>query len=158
MSSDDPDPHGTRGSTAHHALDYKKEVKSFSSADILAAYKAGARGEKDRGVPSITKEASRQEGTQPVKSFNSADLAANVSQAKSGGADTLTSKPTAAAPASATPPSAAQTPSGESGVKVRAHAAPQRPQHECAHRAALCAPWASRRFHCSLCSPPAAGA
>ena len=41
----DPDPHGTRGSTVHHALDYKKEVKKFSSADILASFHAAQRGE-----------------------------------------------------------------------------------------------------------------
>jgi hypothetical protein len=41
----DPDPHGTRGSTVHHALDYKKEVKKFSSADILNSFKAAQRGE-----------------------------------------------------------------------------------------------------------------
>lgn len=34
------DPHGSRGSTAHHALDFRGEVKKFSSAELLAQFKA----------------------------------------------------------------------------------------------------------------------
>lgn len=43
-SLEEKDPHGTRGSTEHHALDYKKEVKAFSSADILASFQSAQRG------------------------------------------------------------------------------------------------------------------
>ena len=43
--ADSLDPHGTRGSTDRHALDYKGEVKSFSSADILASFAAAKRGD-----------------------------------------------------------------------------------------------------------------
>ena len=49
-SLEEKDPHGTRGSTEHHALDYKKEVKAFSSADILASFQSAQRGGgKSRG-------------------------------------------------------------------------------------------------------------
>ena len=43
--ADSLDPHGTRGSTERHALDYKGDVKSFSSADILASFAAAKRGD-----------------------------------------------------------------------------------------------------------------
>eukprot|EP00966_Prymnesium_polylepis_P030805 717018-Prymnesium_polylepis.1 len=146
----DDDPHGTRGSTVHHALDYKKEVKSFSSADILAAFKAGNRGEVDRGVPSQPSTKGSASDAPPVKSFNSADLAANISQAKAGGPDTLSSKPAASTPASASAsasqpgppagPPAERAPSGETGVKVR--------------RAAACSPACSQaNAHGPLPSP-----
>ena len=50
----DPDPHGTRGSTVHHALDYKGEVKAFSGADIMAQFRAAQRGEAlPQGKPGL---------------------------------------------------------------------------------------------------------
>ena len=51
--ADDLDPHGTRGSTEHHALDYKKEVKKFSSADILNSFKNAQMGKGDTGVKTV---------------------------------------------------------------------------------------------------------
>ena len=93
--SDDQDPHGTRGSTQHHALDYKKEVKKFSSADILAAYKSGKSSvpslpkEPDKAAAGAGSESSAEfhalDYKKEVKKFSSADLVANVSQAKRSG-------------------------------------------------------------------------
>ena len=93
-SLENPDPHGTRGSTEHHALDYKKEVKSFNSADILAAFNAAKSGGPDRGVP--TSAPSQPAPSAPaappaptpaaaaVRSFNSADLIGNLDKATKG--------------------------------------------------------------------------
>ena len=145
MGPGDDDPHGSRGSTQHHALDYKKEVKSFSSADILAAYKSAGRGAPDRGVPSHTRDkapdavdaARGQSGvgsqglnsTGSVKSFNSADLVSNVSQARRSGfaTDNLTgAEPSGTKSASAATPDAASSTAAspangvvaETGLKV----------------------------------------
>ena len=43
------DPHGARGSTEHHALDYELEVKAFSSAELLASLHA--TGDSASGSP-----------------------------------------------------------------------------------------------------------
>ena len=42
---DEEDPHGTRGSTVHHALDYKREVRGYSSAELLANIAKVKRGD-----------------------------------------------------------------------------------------------------------------
>ena len=47
VSVDEEDPHGTRGTTAWWPLDNRREVLRFSSADVVAAYKA-ARGDVSR--------------------------------------------------------------------------------------------------------------
>ena len=39
------DPHGARGSTEHHALDYKGTVKQYNSADILASFNSASSGQ-----------------------------------------------------------------------------------------------------------------
>jgi hypothetical protein len=84
----DPDPHGTRGSTVAHALDYRGEVKKFSSADILATFKAAQRGEKIVKVPEQKPEAAAggASGAAPgeVRAFSSSDLMASVEHAKRG--------------------------------------------------------------------------
>ncbi len=118
----DPDPHGTRGSTEHHALDYKKEVKSFNSSDILAAFNAATSGARDNGVPSSSKSAPSGGGgggsaadnapnihgaldsKQEVAAFSSSDILANLEKAKQGD---FTAGPIASRPR-ANPPAAGQ--------------------------------------------------
>ena len=93
------DPHGARGSTEHHALDYKGSVKKFNSADIMAAFNAASAGDAARGAtvkaigeepPSATA-ASAAAGPQgdaadahAVKSFNSADLQRTMAGSSTG--------------------------------------------------------------------------
>ena len=56
------DPHGTRGSTERHALDYKGDVKAFSSADILASFSAfNSQATQRSSVPA----SKRNEGNVP---------------------------------------------------------------------------------------------
>ena len=155
------DPHGARGSTEHHALDYKGTVKSYNSADIMSAFKAATQGQvegstvasKEVPVGSRTVEARTEVAGSnfhalsykgPVKSFNSADLIANMAGAMTG-QDSLNgigfaSSISSPAPgserasevsvvASAGPP---PNDDGESGIKVR--------PNPCGPTASLCKP------------------
>lgn len=96
------DPHGARGSTEHHALDYKGSVKKFNSADIMAAFNAASVGDQARGAtvkaigedPSSSAVAATSVAAGPqgdaagakgaIKSFNSADLQRNMAGSSTG--------------------------------------------------------------------------
>ena len=117
--ADNLDPHGSRGSTEHHALNYKGEVKSFSSADIMAAFSNASRGGPDRGVPSMSASASTAAGEpaarDQVRTFNSADVQANIEKAKRGEFSAEAAYTSAARPE----PAAATKPQAEGDVRVR---------------------------------------
>ena len=104
------DPHGARGSTEHHALDYKKEVKSFNSADILASFRRAQRGEVDetslpdqlasgtaaaRGAAPASAADAQQETYHSldfkgeVTAFSSESIRANANRAVTGQGDTI---------------------------------------------------------------------
>lgn len=112
------DPHGSRGSTEHHALDYKKEVKRFSSSDILAAYKASARGEKVAALPTLSSR-SDDENKRASEPGPAAE-----EKGKGGEASASSSAPT---PAPAAAPSAAGSESLDKSIKVGAPPSPLSP-------------------------------
>jgi len=110
------DPHGSRGTTEHHALDYKKEVQAFSTADILAAAQQGgavarrparALGGGGGGPPGATAAAAPPANTpgnhhaldykSEVRAFSSADILKAFSNSQSGKPDEgIASAPAAA--------------------------------------------------------------
>ncbi|KAL3904276.1 MAG: hypothetical protein SGPRY_011349, partial [Prymnesium sp.] len=108
------DPHGSRGSTEHHALDYKKEVKRFSSSDILAAYKASARGEKVAALPTLSSR-SDEENKRASEAGPAAEEKGNGGEA-SASSSAPTSAP-AAAPSAA--PAATGSESLDKSIKIR---------------------------------------
>ena len=110
------DPHGARGSTEHHALDYKGTVKQYNSADILASFNSASSGQApasgattvaamdkpstDQPAAAVSRELDSGNDAEQaptfhalnwkkeVKAFSSADLKANMAAAM-GGKDVL---------------------------------------------------------------------
>ena len=110
------DPHGARGSTEHHALDYKGTVKPYNSADILASFNSASSGQApasgattvaatdkpstDKPAAAVSRELDSGNDAEQaptfhalnwkkeVKAFSSADLKANMAAAM-GGKDVL---------------------------------------------------------------------
>jgi len=106
------DPHGSRGSTEHHALNYRREVKAFSSADILSSLQSARQGARDgvylpagtssqsvaRESPTVASRGEAAPAVAPeghhaldykkeVRAFSSADILKAFSNAKQGKRD-----------------------------------------------------------------------
>ena len=155
------DPHGARGSTEHHALDYKKEVKSFNSADILASFRRAQRGEVDetslpdqlasgtaaaRGAAPASAADAQQETYHSldfkgeVTAFSSESIRANANRAVTGQGDTIgtTCKPHGGG-GGATAASAAESAAAGAAVRAAAACPPPPPRSTSTRRGAAAA-------------------